>query len=159
IDVLLRRREARAAEFLGPAGAQPAFLRQSLLPVDQLLLRHVGVASDLQLADDFRRQVLLQPVAHLLLERELFLAERQLHGELPSGPRKYRACQARESPPYRLLCRRATRETWSRFSLSSVTTSFPSQSTSSSSAAASPASPPPMHSPGRTCRSPSSRRA
>ena len=43
--------------------------------------------ADLQLTDDFGRQVVLQPAAYLLLERELFLAEREIHWGLLVGAR------------------------------------------------------------------------
>src|SRR5262249_29508856 len=86
------------AEFLRPAGAQPALLRQPLLPVDQLFLRQVGVSANLEFADELGREVVLQPAANFALERELFLAEPQIHWGLlmecettaPVPPRKAR---------------------------------------------------------------------
>ena len=49
-----------------------------------------------QLALHLGREVLLQPVAHFLLEGELFLAERQIHSSGSFGRQNYRATVGEE---------------------------------------------------------------
>jgi hypothetical protein len=80
-QVLLHRGPARAAEFLGPAVAQPALLAKDLGPALHVVAGQVqGVV---HLVRDLLRKVGAHPGADLLAELLFFRGECKVHGMSP----------------------------------------------------------------------------
>ncbi len=73
----LDRRPARPAMFPGPAVGGPALLVEDALPADRVVL--LRRPAEPHLLADVRGQIVGDEAAHLVAERQLFLAEAQVH--------------------------------------------------------------------------------